>query len=113
MLALGIALRSLGKHVVASWGSEPFEVPSAYASLPGLDLLVPASEFPAAPALLVTFDTGSADRLGSLADRVPAAGNVIVLDHHASNTGFGTVNVIDHSAAATAVMVVELLDRLG
>ena len=113
MLALGIALRSNGKRVVASWGSEPFEVPSAYASLPGLDLLVPASDVPAAPGLLVTFDTGSEDRLGSLADRVGAAKDVLVIDHHVTNTRFGTVNLIDLDAAATAVMVVELLDLLG
>jgi phosphoesterase RecJ-like protein len=112
MLALGIGLRSMGKRVVASWGSEPFEIPVAYADLPGLDLLVPASEFPTAPALLVTFDTGSVDRLGSLADRVDAAGAVLVVDHHATNTRFGSVNVIDESAAATAVVVVELLDAL-
>jgi phosphoesterase RecJ-like protein len=113
MLALGLALRSAGKRVVASWGSEPFEVPSAYASLPGLDLLVPASQFPAAPPLLVTFDTGSADRLGTLSDRVGAAGEVLVVGHHTTNTRFGTVNLVEEAAAATAVVVVELLDRLG
>ena len=113
MLALGIALRSMGKRVVASWGSEPFETPTAYADLPGLDLLVPAAEFPAAPSLLVTFDTGSVDRLGALADRVEAAEHVRVLDHHVTNTNFGTVNLVDHGAAATAVLVVELLDLLG
>ncbi len=112
MLALGIALRSRGKRVVASWGSEPFEVPTPYADLPGLDLLVPASDFPSAPELLVTFDTGSADRLGSLSDRVSSAGQVLVVDHHVSNTRFGTVNLVDESAAATAVVVVELLDLL-
>ncbi|MCU1624382.1 MAG: phosphoesterase RecJ domain protein [Frankiales bacterium] len=113
MLAMGIALRGLGKRVVASWGSEPFEVPTAYAGLPGLDLLVPAREFPAAPALLVTFDTGSADRLGSLADRVDVAQHVLVVDHHISNTRFGSVNLIDRDAAATAVVVVELLDLMS
>lgn len=113
MLAMGIALRGLGKRVVASWGSEPFEVPTAYAGLPGLDLLVPAREFPAAPALLVTFDTGSADRLGSLADRVDVAQHVLVVDHHVSNTRFGSVNLIDRDAAATAVVVVELLDLMS
>jgi len=113
MLALGIALRDRGTKVRASWGSEPFEVPTAYASLPGLDLLVPAAEVPEAPGLLCTFDTGSVDRLGSLADRVPAATDVLVVDHHMSNTRFGTVNLVDPQAAATAVVVVELLDRLG
>jgi phosphoesterase RecJ-like protein len=113
MLALGVALRASGKAVRASWGSEPFEVPLPYRGLPGLDLLVPATEIPAAPALLVTFDTGSVLRLGSLADRVEAAGDVLVVDHHASNTRFGTLNVVDERAASTASMVVELVDALG
>ena len=113
MLALGLALRARGTRVVASWGSEPFEVPAPYASLPGLELLVPASEVPASPGLLCAFDTGSIDRLGSLADRVGAAEQVLVVDHHASNTRFGSVNLIDPFAAATAVLVVGLLDRLG
>ena len=112
MLALGVALRERGTTVLASWGSEPFEVPTPYRGLPGLDLLVPAPEIPAAPGLLVTFDTGSVDRLGSLADRVAASTNVLVIDHHASNTRFGTVNVVDEQAASTASMVVGLLDEL-
>lgn len=113
MLALGAALRSAGTRVTASWGSEPFEVPGTYAFLPALDLLVPAEDVPAAPPLLVTLDSGSADRLGTLADRVPAAAEVLVVDHHTSNTGYGTAHLVDSGAAATAVVVAELLDRLG
>jgi phosphoesterase RecJ-like protein len=113
MLALGLALRDLGKDVVASWGGEPFEVPATYAYLPGLDLLVPPEQVPVAPELFVALDTGSADRLGTLADRVAAAGCCVVVDHHASNTSFGTVNLLDKTAAATAVLVAELVDRLG
>jgi phosphoesterase RecJ-like protein len=113
MLGLGLALRSRGSRVTASFGSEPFAVPTPYRGMPGLDLLVPAAELPQEPRLLVTFDTGSVDRLGSLADRVEGAGDVIVVDHHASNTRFGTVNVVDAAAASTASLVVELLDDLG
>ncbi len=113
MLALGIALRDRGTTVLASWGSEPFEVPVSYAGLPGLDLLVPAHQVPEAPELLVTFDTGSADRLGALEHLVSSAANVLVVDHHVSNTRYGTVNLVDETAAATAVVVVGLLDRLG
>ena len=113
MLGLGLALRAAGKKVVASFGSEPFEVPVPYRGLPGQDLLVPADQVPAAPGLLVTFDTGSTDRLGSLADRVASAQDVLVLDHHVTNTRFGSVNLVDMQAAATAVVVIDLLDRLG
>ena len=113
MLALGLALRDLGKDVVASWGGAPFEVPATYAYLPGLDLLVPPADVPVAPELLVTLDSGSTDRLGSLADRVRTAGCCVVVDHHASNTRFGAVNLVDETSAATAVLVAELVDRLG
>ena len=113
MLGLGAALRGLGKDVVASWGGEPFAVPAAYSFLPALDLLVPPADFPVTPPLLVTLDTGSPDRLGSLADRVGSAGCTVVVDHHASNTLYGTVNLVDATAAATAVLVEQLLERLG
>ena len=113
MLALGAALRAQGRRVCCSWGSEPFEVPAAYRFLPALDLLVPAGQVPEAPALLVTLDTGSVDRLGTLARQVTTARDVLVLDHHVSNTMYGTVNLVDTGAAATAVVVAELLDRLG
>ncbi len=113
MLGLGAALRGLGKDVVASWGGEPFEVPAAYSFLPALDLLVPPADFPASPPLLVTLDTGSPDRLGSLADRLASSACTVVVDHHASNTFYGTVNLVDATAAATVVLVEQLLERLG
>jgi phosphoesterase RecJ-like protein len=116
MLGLGAALRSKGASVVASFGTangEAFAVPSTYTFLPALDLLVEPSSFPTAPDVLVTFDTGSLDRLGSLGDRVAAAGTSVVVDHHATNTRYGTVNLVDTEAAATAVIVAEMLDRLG
>jgi phosphoesterase RecJ-like protein len=116
MIGLGAALRANGTDVVASFGTatgEPFEVPTTYSFLPALDLLVEPEDFPVAPDLLVTFDTGSLDRLGSLADRVGAAKTSLVIDHHATNTRFGTVNLVDTDAAATAVVVAEIIDRLG
>ena len=113
MLALGAALRARGTRVCASWGSEPFEVPAAYRFLPALDLLAPADELPASPALLVTLDTGSVDRLGTLARLVDGARQVLVVDHHTSNTRYGTAHLVDTGAAATAVVVAELLERLG
>jgi len=40
---------------------------------------------------MVTFDVGSIDRLGLLAPHASRADELIVVDHHASNTRFGTV----------------------
>ncbi|MDX6256909.1 MAG: bifunctional oligoribonuclease and phosphatase NrnA [Frankiales bacterium] len=112
MLALGLALRSRGTEVFCSWGEPELRVPTSLALLPGQELLVPPAGLPAAPELLVTLDTGSIDRLGLLQAQAAAAGAVLVIDHHASNTGFGTVHLVEVTAAATAVLVAELVDRL-
>jgi phosphoesterase RecJ-like protein len=62
---------------------------------------------------MVTFDASSADRLGLLEGPAAAAGELIVLDHHASNTRFGTLHLVDAAAPATAVLAYDLITRLG
>jgi len=99
--------------VVASFGDEPFEIPAILRFLPGLELLTPPDGYPAQPEVMLSFDAGSIDRLGALTWPAEAAGELIVLDHHASNAGFGTINLVDPAAAATAVLAAELVDRLG
>ena len=72
MLALHLALRAAGRRSVASF-PEPFVVADHYRDLAGLDTLTEPTAFPEAPAVMVTFDAGSIDRLGGL-----AAGNYLV-----------------------------------
>ncbi|GAA3123262.1 DHH family phosphoesterase [Streptosporangium carneum] len=113
MLALGMALRARGKRVTASFGERRFRVPRLLRFLPGQELLVEPGAYPPSPELMMTFDVPIADRLGVLAANAGKARELVVVDHHASNTGFGTLNLVDPGAAATAVLVEELLDRLG
>ena len=116
MLALAHALRAPGRRaqrIVASFGDEPFEIPEILRFLPGLSLLSPPEAYPHRPELMVTFDAGSIDRLGILAGHASRADQLIVIDHHASNTEFGTVNLIDPAAAATAILVLNLIDAAG
>jgi bifunctional oligoribonuclease and PAP phosphatase NrnA len=113
MLAVAHALAGRGPRVVASFGDAPFEIPRILRFLPGAGLLSPPDAFPGRPAVMVTFDAASPDRLGLLERNAAAADELIVLDHHASNTRFGTVNLVDSAAAATAVLACELVDRLG
>jgi phosphoesterase RecJ-like protein len=63
--------------------------------------------------LVVTVDCGSPGRLGALRDRLEHAGTVLVLDHHLSNTRFGTVNVIDPNGESTAGLIARVLDLWG
>ena len=112
MLALHHLALAAGKESVASW-PEPFDVPPHYPFLPGLDLATKPADFPAQPAVMVTFDCGSLGRLGELAPPAQRARELIVVDHHSTNDGYGTVNLIDPQAAASAVVVRRLLDRMG
>jgi phosphoesterase RecJ-like protein len=111
-LALGLALRGRGATVRVSFGA-PAEVPESLRGLDPAGLIVPADDVPAAPELLVALDAASAARLGRLEDRIARAGHVLVIDHHASNTRFGTHHVVDDTAEATAVLVLAVLDELG
>jgi bifunctional oligoribonuclease and PAP phosphatase NrnA len=110
-VGLGLAAVKAGKKVVASFGT-PFVIPEAYRFL-STDLVVPPSQVPEEPDVMVTFDAGSADRLGELGKVAQAAKTLVVIDHHVTNAGFGHINLIDPDAAATAEMVVDLLDGLG
>jgi len=113
MLGLAGALRTRGTDVVCSWANEPMERPAWLDLVGDVAPIVHAKEFPPAPALMVTCDAASADRLGSLIANAERAAEVIVIDHHVTNPGFGSVNLIDRHAASSAEVVFRLIDRMG
>ena len=114
MLAVALALHGRSRaRVVASFGDQPFEVPAILRFLPGEGLLSPPEAYPRSPEVMITFDAASLDRLGVLEPNATRAGELIVLDHHASNTAFGSIRLVDPSVAATAVLAFELIERLG
>ncbi|MEX0836202.1 MAG: DHHA1 domain-containing protein, partial [Nitriliruptor sp.] len=102
-----------GARTLPTWGEEPLRVPAAYADLPGIDDLVAPSDIPVDEVdLLVSVDSASVSRLGALQPLLAAGAPVIVIDHHPTNTRFGTVHLVAARAAATVVIVDELLRRL-
>lgn len=111
LLAAALTLDAQGVRVVPSW-PEGIEFPAQYAFLPGQDLLVPPEEFEANDVVLAV-DCASADRLDELQHKVEAARAIVNVDHHVSNTRFGTVDVVDDRAASSAELVLRLLLKLG
>ena len=112
-LAVALGLCRLGRSPVVSFGDDPFVVPRILDFLPGLDLLRDPHDVEREPAVVATFDASSVDRLGLLVEPTKAAGAVLVVDHHASYTGFGDVHLVDTAVPATAVLARGLIDRLG
>lgn len=113
MLGLSAFLRERGVSTVCSYGNEPLDPPDWARLLPGAQDLVQASEFPRRPALMVTLDCASLDRLGPLAGPAGHAAELIWIDHHISNDGLGTIPLIDPKASSTAEVVARLIERLG
>jgi phosphoesterase RecJ-like protein len=110
-LALAEGLRRCGARVVATF-PEPFTLPASLAWLPGVDQLASPDALPVDVDVFVSLDAASTRRLGNLAPLLETAGRSVVVDHHASNSGFGELRLVDPLAAATVVLVAGLLEGL-
>jgi bifunctional oligoribonuclease and PAP phosphatase NrnA len=111
-LSLAEGLRRRGARVLATF-PDPFTLPTSLGWLPGAEGLVPSSAVPSSPDVFVSLDAASPARLGELAVLLDDAGTSLVIDHHASNPGFGDVCLVDGGAPATVTLVAGLLDELG
>ena len=111
MLGLVHSARAAGKDAVASFG-EPFVLGKEFDYL-DQSVLVAPSAFPDDLDLAVVCDTGVLARLGSVGPQVEAAAELLVIDHHRSDSDIVAVSLIDPEAAATTQLVFSLLVRLG
>jgi len=108
LLAMGAALKRLGKKRTLAC-ADP--LPAKLAFLPSASLVV--TRPPTSEDTIVTVDVSDVNRLGSVYQ--PAAFErrpVINVDHHVTNTRFGTVNVI-RPLPSTCEVVLGLIRRLG
>ena len=111
MVALSLAAREAGKAAVASF-DEPFVVPEEMSFL-DTSTLVPPADFPGILDAAVVVDTSVPGRVGALAQKLNAADQLIVIDHHISDGGWGDHLLIDRTAAAAAELVYEVIVELG
>ena len=113
MLGLAHHLVAHGSEVTCSFPNEPLRIPGWAESLPGLEFLVEVRDFPEAPAIMVTCDCASFDRLGGLGDAALRATELVWIDHHRSNDGYGTIRLVDPDSSSTCELVAALIDAIG
>jgi phosphoesterase RecJ-like protein len=115
MLGLAMALAAGGTEVVCSWPNDPLEHPRWLDTLDPdtIPPIVKPGAFPKAPQVMVALDTASSDRLAALEPNGRNAGCLIVLDHHATNPGFGSITVLDPTASSTAEIAYRLIQTMG
>lgn len=86
---------------------------------PGEELAFLGGSFSAMPEVCpkvhtaIAVDCGDSARLGERVALFENAAVKVVIDHHATNTGFGDAMYIDPCAAATAEIVAELFEATG
>jgi len=112
-LALAASYRDRGGRTIAI---TPNALPEALRFLPGGETLQIAPESLERPDLVIAVDSGSYDRIaGGLQgarvwiDSVP----LVNIDHHISNSGYGTEQVIDPQAASVCEVLYDLFDELS
>lgn len=112
ILALSLGLDSVGTETSIGWGDDDWVIPGQYAFLPGLDRIGTPAAFRPAP-VAIAVDCASADRLGVLRERIQQAEVILNVDHHVSNTRFGTIDLVDSDAPSSSELVLRLLLRMG
>ncbi len=110
--ALVAALQQRGISARGMIGQEQRFAENLY-TIPGAEEIGRGDSLPEAD-VYVAVDCGSIDRTGLLSGQVEkAADRLIVLDHHASNPGFGALNHVAVRAESTTVILYDLFHLMG
>jgi phosphoesterase RecJ-like protein len=109
-LAMKFAIEQLGKKATVIKGDS--DIPEAFAHFPGVDEIVKQSFFETDLSqfdLFIAQDSGSIEmvsRRGQI--EFPSTLKVIVIDHHRTNTGYGSINLIEPAYPATGQVLFDL-----
>jgi phosphoesterase RecJ-like protein len=107
-LGFALALRAKGRAIRVV---VPEPLPRLLEYLPGFEMVETGG--PPLGDTVFTFDCATLGRFGERRAEVERAATVVNIDHHLSNTAFGTINLVDASASATGQVIDELLRELG
>jgi phosphoesterase RecJ-like protein len=108
LLGMAWLLRARGKDVTPAC-EDP--VPDAYSWLPGSQDVVHKGT--GSYDLVMSLDCSDLRRMGQVLDQRAIGLPLINIDHHVTNTLFGTVNWVEPTSVATSQMVLVLADTLG
>jgi len=109
ILALGLALKSLGKDALILT-QDP--VPEVLAFLPGAREIIHQAPVNRRFDIALALDCGDRPRLGEEFSKVRGIGKIINIDHHVSNSFYGDLNWVDPGASSAAEIIYDLIRAL-
>ena len=108
-LAMASYLKSLGKKVQAL---NEDDCPEWLKFLPGTSMFKKLGGVkPAAYDVAIVLDCGDMERMGGVNKVIDKSKLLINIDHHVTNTKFGSVNVVHTKASSTCEMIFDLLQE--
>lgn len=109
LLGLSLALRKLGAAVTTFVNDE---VPNKFKFLPSIDrvLRYDVSQVKVFDQCFV-LDCGDEKRLGYSIDILEKSRQVINIDHHISNKGFGDIDIVDPGASSTCEIIYHIITQ--
>ncbi len=110
LLAMGHLLDALGKKTTL-FNESP--LPAVYRFLPAVHRIQRRLEDPKAYDTAIILDCGDLARIGRQVDTVSQIPVLINIDHHVTNTKFGSLQLIDTNACATAEIVHRLFKKMA
>ena len=109
-LAIAAYLRRLGKNVTIVHEAK---LPERFLFLPGAKTIRRAKDVKRkAFDTFVLVDCGDIDRIGTVARFIRPGDAVINIDHHVTNSYFGTVNLVDVKASSTAEVIYRFFKKV-
>jgi phosphoesterase RecJ-like protein len=110
LTALGLSIESMGKKVTL-YNESP--IPAIYRFLPATDRIVSSFNNPGMFDAVIILDCSDMERVGDSAPLILKIPEIINIDHHITNTKFGTARLIDVKACSTAEIVYRLIKKMG
>jgi phosphoesterase RecJ-like protein len=109
LLGLTHALRSIGKSIVPSCADQIFD---RFNLLPGSQDIVQQTS--GSFELIIALDCADASRMGNIWAKLNDPKMPLInIDHHITNTQFGSINWVDPQATATSEIILTLIDQLN
>ena len=106
------ALQQLGKDAVGAIGQLD-SMPENLYTIPGASNIRFGDSLPESD-LIIVVDCGSIERTGAFENTIDNnPDKVLVVDHHATNPGFGAVNLIDVEAESTTTILYDWFDAMS
>lgn len=111
LTAMGQALLQMGKTVTLACDNGML---SRFSYLPLSERVATAPDPTVSYDLVIALDCGDRERTGRTLGALPKPQPPILnIDHHITNTLFGTVNIVIATASSTAEMLLDLFEFLG